>query len=74
MHHVGLVCNLGKKRVGPLPHPARCRTYQVSRNVIADNQPAEKCTYVDILTIYNDLADKGDEAGGIVLIPGKTDT
>ena len=28
------------------------------------------CTYADILTPYNDLADKGEGAGGIVLMPG----
>jgi hypothetical protein len=54
--------------------PELCAEVEPLRPVVsytADGSHKMKYTYADILTPYNDLADKGEGAGGIVLMPGE---
>jgi hypothetical protein len=52
--------------------PELCAEVEPLRPVVSyttDGSHKAKCTYAHILTPYKDLADKGEGAGGIVLMP-----
>jgi hypothetical protein len=56
------------------PNPELWAEDEPLRSIASNNTDRAhkvKCTYADILTPYNDHADKGEGAGGITLRPGK---